>query len=154
MPPKIKRIDGYSFSEGLKEAVASVEYYQEGLLEEVSMRLQEEMKKQGVSRKDLAGMIGTSPSYITKVLRGHANLSLESLAKFAFALNLQVSPVLLPLGRKVGMYVMEHTRTVCEDAKGDSWSNSKQVQPQWTETDFTETSTRTENHDVRLQISA
>jgi transcriptional regulator with XRE-family HTH domain len=154
MPPKIKHIDGYSFSEGLKEAVDSVEYYQEGLLEEVSISLQKAMNEQGLKRKDLANILGTSPSYITKVLRGHANLSLESLAKFAFALNLQVSPVMLPLGHKVGMYIMEHTISICEAADGASWTNSKQTRTQWTATDFTETSKRTENHDVRIKIPA
>ena len=47
------------------------------------------MEKQGVSRSELARRMDVSPAYITKILRGHTNLGLETLAKLAFALELK-----------------------------------------------------------------
>ena len=48
------------------------------------------MEKQGVSRADLARRLGTSPAYITKLLRGTYNPTLETVAKIAIALNARV----------------------------------------------------------------
>lgn len=47
------------------------------------------MEKQDVSRSELARRMDVSPAYVTKILRGHANLGLETLAKLAFALELK-----------------------------------------------------------------
>lgn len=48
------------------------------------------MLEQKVSRSELARRVGTSPAYVTKVLGGHLNLSIDSMSKFAFALGLKV----------------------------------------------------------------
>ncbi len=81
--------DGFSFSSSLEQAKKQAAYYEEDLLVTVAGRVVAAMNKHGVSRSDLARKMGVSPAYITKILRGHANLSLESLAKLAFALGLK-----------------------------------------------------------------
>ena len=48
--------------------------------------IEEVMKEQGINRSTLAEIVGVSPAYITKALRGYANFTLDTLAKFGFAL--------------------------------------------------------------------
>jgi len=54
------------------------------------------MEKQGISQKGLADKMGNSEAYISKVLNGYANLSINSISKIALALNaaphIHVSP--------------------------------------------------------------
>ena len=44
-------------------------------------------EERGISRKELAGMIGTSPSFITQLFTGTKTVNLATLAKFQKALN-------------------------------------------------------------------
>lgn len=48
------------------------------------------MKSKSINKKQLAEQLGSSPSYITKVLRGDQNLSIESIYKIADALSADV----------------------------------------------------------------
>lgn len=48
--------------------------------------LAREMKHLNISRTELAKRIGVSPAYITKILRGDSNFTLQSMVKLAFAL--------------------------------------------------------------------
>jgi len=45
------------------------------------------MKDKGLSQKKLANKLGTSEAYISRVLNGFANLSIESISKISFALD-------------------------------------------------------------------
>ena len=45
------------------------------------------IEEKGLKRKDIAKMIGTSPSYITQLYRGTKILNLETIAKFQQALD-------------------------------------------------------------------
>jgi len=46
-------------------------------------------EERGLLKKDLARMIGTSPSYITQLFRGHKIINLETIAKIMLALDIQ-----------------------------------------------------------------
>lgn len=92
----VKIKEGFDFSEAQAEAKKSLAYYEEDLFIEVSEKLVETMERHGISRSELAQRMDVSPGYITKILRGHANLSLKSLAKLAFALNLKWTCLLIP----------------------------------------------------------
>lgn len=61
-------------------------YWSEDAKIEYAVATERRMGQLGVSRKELAGRIGSSPAYITKLLRGDANLTIESMAKVAHAL--------------------------------------------------------------------
>ncbi|MBA4386487.1 MAG: hypothetical protein C0404_00820 [Verrucomicrobia bacterium] len=61
-----------------------------------------------ITRSELARRLNVSPAYITKVLRGHANLSLESLAKLAFALDLKWECILIPKNAQVGVLALTY----------------------------------------------
>ena len=47
--------------------------------------------KRGISRKNLADMVGVSPSYITQLYQGKKTISLEFLAKMQIALDITFS---------------------------------------------------------------
>ena len=79
----------YSFPAALQRAQKQSAYFEEGLRIETAERIIDVMESGGVSRSELARRLNVSPAYITKVFRGHANLSLESLAKLAFALGMK-----------------------------------------------------------------
>jgi transcriptional regulator with XRE-family HTH domain len=59
------------------------------------------MKACGITRTALAEKIGTSPAYITKILRGDTNFTLDSMARIAQALGCEMNFELLPLDRPV-----------------------------------------------------
>ena len=48
------------------------------------------MKRQGLSRQDLADRMGCSPQYISRLLKGEENLSLETICKLEDALNVAI----------------------------------------------------------------
>ena len=51
------------------------------------------MRELGIRQKDLAGMLGVSPAAVSKMLSGGSNLTLRSMAKVAFVLGCDVSPI-------------------------------------------------------------
>ena len=69
--------------------------------EGASIRFTEElvalMKTRGLTRSALAEKIGSSPAYITKILRGDTNFTLDSMVKIANALNCELTIALRPL---------------------------------------------------------
>ena len=48
------------------------------------------MKRQGLSRQDLADRMSCSPQYISRLLKGEENLSLETICKLEDALNVAI----------------------------------------------------------------
>lgn len=57
---------------------------------DVAVEVERIMIQNGLSRAQLAKTMGTSAPYISKILQGDANLSIESLVKIATALNTQL----------------------------------------------------------------
>jgi transcriptional regulator with XRE-family HTH domain len=86
----------FDFREALKQAREHAEYYEEDMLLDVSARLVDEMERQGVTRSELARRLNVTPAYVTKLLRGHANLTVGTMAKVAFALGLKWECMLVP----------------------------------------------------------
>lgn len=58
------------------------------------------MEKQGVTQSDLAKRIGVSPAYITKILRGTTNFTLDTMVKIATALEAEYCCHLQPAGAR------------------------------------------------------
>lgn len=87
---------GYSLVEAIERAKTRSAYHEEGLRLETAAQIINAMETHGVSRSELARRLKVSPAYITKILRGCANLGLETLAKIAFALETRWQNVLIP----------------------------------------------------------
>ena len=78
------------------KARATHTYRAEGASLRFTEDLLARMKACGVTRSALAGMIGTSPAYITQILRGETNITLDTMVKIAHALDCEVSVQLSP----------------------------------------------------------
>lgn len=69
--------------------------------EGASIRFTEEllarMKSCGLTRSALAEKIGSSPAYVTKILRGDTNFTLDSMVRIAQALECEIDFILRPL---------------------------------------------------------
>lgn len=56
----------------------------------IAIRLAMEMKWQGLTRQDVANRMGCSPQYVSRLLKGEENLSLETICKLESALNVAI----------------------------------------------------------------
>ena len=81
---------------GLLHRAESTDAYQiDRLKVEISERIYNAMKEQGVSNAELARRLGKSRAYVTKLLRGTTNFTLESLVRIGRALSCEVEIELL-----------------------------------------------------------
>lgn len=59
---------------------------------------------EGISRADFAQRIGSHRSYVTKILRGNVNFTLESMVRLTRALNAEIEFKIVPKNRNVSMW--------------------------------------------------
>lgn len=90
------RTVGERFADLLQRAELSDAYQIVRLKVEISERIYNAMKQQGVSNAELARRLGKSRAYVTKLLRGTTNFTLESLVRIGRALSCEVEFELLP----------------------------------------------------------
>ncbi len=84
----------------LKAARETHEYRAEGASIEFTNAMVTRMREAGVSRSELARLIKATPAYISKILRGATNFSLDSMVKIANALHCDLKIHLQPSGAK------------------------------------------------------
>lgn len=87
------------------------EYRAEGASIEFTNAMLTRMRQVGVSRSKLARKIGVSPAYVSKILRGDTNFSLETMVKIANALESEFRCHLQPVGAKAQWLDVYSTRT-------------------------------------------
>lgn len=58
----------------------------------IAMMMLNKMEELHMSQKQLSELMGCSQQYVSKVLKGQENLSLETLAKIESCLNMQIIP--------------------------------------------------------------
>jgi transcriptional regulator with XRE-family HTH domain len=80
-----------------EEARSSQAYRAEGASVRFTEDLVALMKTSGLTRTALAEKIGSSPAYITKILRGDTNFTLDSMVKIATALGCELTIGMKPL---------------------------------------------------------
>ena len=56
----------------------------------IAIKVAVAMKQQGLSRQEVADRMGCSPQYISKLLKGEENLSLDTICKLEDALNIAI----------------------------------------------------------------
>lgn len=76
-------------------------YWVEQLKLDFSISLEKRRKNAGLSYADLAKKIGTSPAYVSKIFRGDANFTIESMVKLSRA-----------TGGKVDLRIIDENMTV------------------------------------------
>jgi transcriptional regulator with XRE-family HTH domain len=72
-----------SFSELFQEVEQHEDYWVAGAIVEFTESLVREMERQGMTRVELARRLGTSPAYVTKILRGKVNFTLATMVRLA-----------------------------------------------------------------------
>ncbi len=80
-----------SLERAIREYEKDPEFVLEGMLWDINDQIARAMKKQNISRAELARRLDTSRSYVTKLLRGTTNVTLQSLARVAIALESEIS---------------------------------------------------------------
>lgn len=85
------------FQEILTQIKSSESYDKEVLRGEISDQIACLMQAAGASRAELARRMGKSPAYITKILQGNANFTLDSLVQIARVLGCKYAPVFVPV---------------------------------------------------------
>lgn len=75
-------------------------YWSENAITEFSVELLQLMKQRGLSKKDFAEKIGKSQAYITKVFKGNANFTIETMVKLTRALDGDLSLHVTPKEEK------------------------------------------------------
>lgn len=88
-----------SFADLYQEAEQAEEFWVAGAILELTEEVVRRMEEQGVSRSELARRLGTSPAYVTKLLRGNANLTLATMVRLARALESELHCHLTPATR-------------------------------------------------------
>ena len=61
----------------------------------IAMMMLDKMEKVHMSQKQLSELMGCSQQYVSKVLKGQENLSLETISKIESCLDLQIMPTIL-----------------------------------------------------------
>ncbi len=56
----------------------------------IAIRTAMAMKRQNITRSDIATRMGCSPQYVSRLLKGEENLSLETICKLENALNVPI----------------------------------------------------------------
>lgn len=83
-----------SLREFIAKARESDAYWVERAKNGFALALERWRRAKGLSNTELAGKIGTTPAYITKVFRGDTNFTIETMVKLARAcggeLNIQI----------------------------------------------------------------
>lgn len=79
-----------NLSTRVEKAKKTPEYWAEVAKMDFADNLYSKMEENDVSRADLARLLGVSNAYISKVLNGTINFSIESMSKFAYALGYKI----------------------------------------------------------------
>jgi transcriptional regulator with XRE-family HTH domain len=89
-----------SFKELIDEARGRDTYWAASMILDFTEGLHEIMKANGVTRSGLARRLGVSPAYITKVLRGNVNFTVDSMVRLVRAAGGEVSIHVAPKGKR------------------------------------------------------
>ena len=99
-----------SFKKLLEEARKRDMYWVASVILDFTEELDKMMKAKGISRSDLARTLGVSPAYITKVLRGNVNFTVDSMVRLARVTGATVHIHLAPETQEVRIRSFSETK--------------------------------------------
>ncbi len=96
-----KRTSGKTMSKSLQDILPqikdSAQYDQEVLRSDITDQIACLMDVQGISKSELARRLKTSKAYVTKILQGNANFTLDTLVQISRALGCKYVGRIVPL---------------------------------------------------------
>jgi transcriptional regulator with XRE-family HTH domain len=78
------------FAEMLEELRKSGMYARESARFDVSEQMYKKMQRRKVSKAEMAHRLGTSRSYVTQMLQGNGNFTIDKMAEIAHALGCEL----------------------------------------------------------------
>lgn len=117
-----------SFKALLEDARSRDAFHVEKAILQFTSDLHQLMKNRGFNKADLARTLGTSPAYLTKVFRGDANFTIESMVKLSRALTGQLHLHVAPQEAEV-RWVAVHVLSARNQAANSSVWGQKNLEP-------------------------
>jgi len=93
-----------TFDDLFNEAQKTDSYWTQETILKFTNQLYRLLKKKDISKKQFADKLGTSQAYITKVLRGDANFTIETMVKLTRALDGGLEIQIIPQEENVAWY--------------------------------------------------
>lgn len=84
------------------------------------------IRSQNLARKDIAARLDASPAWVTKVLRGDVNLTIESMAKLASAVGYQLN---ISIAKNVERNTSSSTVSLHDKAPSEAENSPASLQP-------------------------
>ena len=89
-----------SFKELIDESKGRDTYWTASMILDFTEGLHKIMEANGVTRSELARRLRVSPAYITKVLRGNVNFTVDSMVRLVRAAGGEVSIHIAPINKR------------------------------------------------------
>ena len=89
-------VDGHGNFGNIDGYPAAAQRYTEAKLDKIAMEMLDRMDFLGVNQKELAQRMGCTPQYVSKILKGKENLSLETICKIEDALDMEFQSIPVP----------------------------------------------------------
>ena len=120
-----------SFNEMFSEVKKDDSYWSEKAKLDFAIELNGLLEKRKVSRADLARLLGKSPAYITKILRGENNFTIDTMTRIARALDGDLSLHITPKEENVQSWlrVLAGGRRRKKKPGKRSWGKAIQEEP-------------------------
>lgn len=90
-----------SFKKMFSDVKKGESYWSEKAKLDFAIELNNLLEKRGISRADFSRLLGKSPAYITKILRGENNFTIETMTKIARVLDGNLALHITPKEEKV-----------------------------------------------------
>ncbi len=87
-----------SFAKRLQEAKQRDTYWVAEAIYTFTEELHELAEQKGLSRAELARLLGVSPAYITKIFRGNVNFTIDTMVRLARRVGARLDLHLIPEG--------------------------------------------------------
>jgi len=101
-----------TFEAFFKEAEKQDAYWVERAVLEFTEELLAHMERENISRAELARRLGKKPPYVTKILRGTTNFTMDSMVRIARAVGCQYRSHLQPEGARTQWFdLLDSPRT-------------------------------------------
>lgn len=89
-----------SFKELFDQEKKRDRYWVASMILDFTEGLHKTMEANGITRSDLARRLGVSPAYVTKVLRGNVNFTVDSMVRLVRAAGGEVSIHIAPKNKR------------------------------------------------------
>jgi transcriptional regulator with XRE-family HTH domain len=100
----------------ISRMAGSVDYWAQAAMRRFVLDIDRRMKDQNISRAELADKLRATPAYVTKVMRGDVNFTLETMTKLALAVGgkLQVRIIDADSVSQTNRVMFHDARSRCE----------------------------------------